>query len=175
MPLIEGLVQVYTGDGKGKTSAGVGAAVRALGSGLRVAFIQFVKGGKESSELEPLRSLGALVVRPADRSTGLLAEGATEEDHSAAAEAWRAASEAIGSGDFDVVVCDELNVAIAAGLVPLTDVIEALEARPRSVEVVLTGRNAPAEIREAADYVSWIRAEKHPFDRGVKARRGIEF
>lgn len=170
-----GLVQVYTGDGKGKTTAGTGLAVRARGAGLEVAFVQFVKGGRRSSELAMLEQLGVDVSRPAEASTGLLGQGLTEEDRVAALEAWDIALEAIGSGRYDVVVLDEACVALAYGLIDAGALLGALATRPSHVEVVLTGRGATPALIEAADLVTEMRAVKHPYDRGVAARRGIEF
>ena len=170
-----GLVQVYTGDGKGKTTAAVGLAVRAVGAGLRVAFIQFVKGGARSSELAVLEAIGVRVERPAVRSTGLLAGGITEADRTAAAEAWALAAEAIASYDYDLVILDEVNVAIANGLVGETDVIAALDARFPSMEVVLTGRGATDAILARADLITEMLSRRHPYDEGVAARHGIEY
>jgi len=171
-----GLVQVYTGDGKGKTTACVGLAVRAVGAGLRVLFVQFVKGGHRSSELAMLERLGVRVERPAEASTGLLAStGITDDDRRAAAEAWSIASDAIASGDYDVVVLDEACVALAHGLLDERTLLAALSTRPPHVEVVLTGRGAPAALVEQADLVTEMRARKHPFDRGIPARFGIEY
>ncbi|MCX8007686.1 MAG: cob(I)yrinic acid a,c-diamide adenosyltransferase [Coriobacteriia bacterium] len=170
-----GLVQVYTGDGKGKTTAAVGLAVRAAGAGLRVAFVQFVKGGERSSELPMLERLGVRVERPARASTGLLAGGATDEDRRAAAETLAIAQDAIAGGAYDLVVLDEACVAAAYGLVDEVHLLAALRGRPVHVEVVLTGRGATDALLEAADLVTEMRAVRHPFDRGVKARKGIEF
>lgn len=171
-----GLVQVYTGDGKGKTTACVGLAVRAAGAGLRVAFVQFVKGGRRSSELAMLEQLGVRVERPAEASTGLLAIGGiTDEDRRAAAEAWGIAADTIASGAYDVVVLDEGCVALAHGLLDERALLDALDTRPSHVEVVLTGRGAPAALVERADLVTEMRAQKHPFDRGIPARFGIEY
>ncbi|MHB1341462.1 MAG: cob(I)yrinic acid a,c-diamide adenosyltransferase [Coriobacteriia bacterium] len=170
-----GLVQVYTGDGKGKTTAGTGLAVRARGAGLDVAFVQFVKGGPRSSELGMLEALGVEVSRPAQAPTGLLGNGATEEDYRAAAEAWGIAAEAIGSGRYDLVVLDEACIALAHEFIEETAVLAVLAARPAHVEVVLTGRGAPDALVAAADLVTEMRLVKHPYDGGVPARRGIEF
>jgi cob(I)alamin adenosyltransferase len=171
-----GLVQVYTGDGKGKTTACVGLAVRAAGAGLRVAFVQFVKGGRRSSELALLEQLGVRVERPAEASTGLLAPGGiTDADRHAASEAWSIAAGAIASGVYDVVVMDEACVALAHGLLDERELLDALDARPAHVEVVLTGRGAPAALVERADLVTEMRARKHPFDQGIPARSGIEY
>lgn len=174
-PLERGLVQVYTGDAKGKTTAAVGLAVRAAGAGLRVAFVQFVKGGERSSELAMLERLGVRVERPAEHSTGLLADGLTDHDRRAAAQAWTIARDAIGSGDYDLVVCDELNIAVRHGLVAEAEVLAALDGRPAHVEVVLTGRGVTEAIAERADLVTEMTLRKHPFEQGIAARRGIEY
>lgn len=173
--LKRGLVQVYTGDGKGKTTAAVGLAVRAAGAGMRVAFVQFVKGGPRSSELTVLEGLGVYVERPAERSTGLLGQGLNDDDRTAAERAWEIARGAVMSGEYDLVICDELNIAIAYDLVPESEVLAALDARPGHVEVVLTGRGARDAIIECADLVTEMKLRKHPFERGVAARKGIEF
>jgi cob(I)alamin adenosyltransferase len=170
-----GLVQVYTGDGKGKTTAGTGLAVRARGAGFDVAFVQFIKGGRRSGELAMLEQLGVDVSRPAEVSTGLLGAGLNDEDRRAATEAWTIAAEAIGSGRYDVVVLDEACVALAYELVDEAALLDALAERPTHVEVVLTGRGATPALIEAADLVTEMRLVKHPYDRGVPARRGIEF
>ncbi|MCE5203194.1 MAG: cob(I)yrinic acid a,c-diamide adenosyltransferase [Coriobacteriales bacterium] len=170
-----GLVEVYTGDGKGKTTAAAGLAVRARGAGLAVAFVQFIKGGRRSSELAMLERLGVDVTRPARASTGLLGNGLTEEDRRAADQAWKVAAEAIMSGRYDMVVLDEVCVALGVGLVDEGAVLETLASRPFHVEVVLTGRGASRELVDAADLVTEMRPVKHPYDRGVKARKGIEF
>jgi len=170
-----GLVQVYTGDGKGKTTAAVGLAVRAAGAGMRVAFVQFVKGGPRSGELEVLERIGVRVERPAERPTGLLGAGLTDDDRTAAAEAWKLAGDAIGSGEYNLIILDEINVAIAYGLVAEADLLAALTARPTDVEVVCTGRGASDALVAYADLVTEMVARKHPFDAGVPARRGIEY
>jgi cob(I)alamin adenosyltransferase len=170
-----GIVQVYTGDGKGKTTAGVGQAVRAVGAGKRVAFVQFVKGGARSSELAVLESIGVRVERPAERSTGLLGDGLTDDDRRAATEAWEIAAEILGGTDYDVVVLDEINVAMRYALVDEAAVLEALRDRSRTMDVVLTGRGASHALVEYADLVTEMVPIKHPYDSGVPARLGIEF
>lgn len=170
-----GRIQVYTGEGKGKTTAGVGLCVRAVGAGMRVLFVQFVKGGRRSSELDVLERAGVTVVRPATAWTGLLGAGATEEDHRSVAEAWKVAAASISSGDHDVIVMDEINVALAYELLPWPPVLEALRSRPPYVEVVLTGRGAPTALIEVADLVTEMVPRKHYYEAGVNARLGIEF
>lgn len=170
-----GRIQVYTGDGKGKTTAGVGLCVRATGAGLRVLFVQFIKGGRRSSELDVLERVGVDVVRPARAWTGLLGGGPTDEDRRAVAEAWTIAAAAIAGGEYDVVVMDEVNVALAYDLLEWELVGKALTARPTHVEVVLTGRGALPQLVEMADLVTEMVPHKHYYEAGVNARLGIEF
>lgn len=173
--LTKGLIQIYTGDSKGKTTAAVGLAVRAAGAGLRVAFVQFVKGGKPSSELQMLRQLGVEVVRPAERSSGVLRNDITEDDRQAVRAAWEFAACAMDSGQWDVVVLDELNIAVKYGMADLDAVLQALATRPQHVEVIITGRNAHPALVAVADLVTEMTLVKHPFTQGVPARLGIEY
>ncbi len=172
--LRRGLLQVYTGDGKGKTTAAVGLALRALGAGLSVTFVQFVKGGQESSELAPMRAAGAHVVRPAAARTGLLRGAAAEGDRATAAVTWAGALAALANAEVDLVVLDELHAALRHGLVELPEVLEALAARRPQQEVVTTGRGAPDELLAVADLVTEMSAVRHPYP-DVPARRGIEW
>jgi len=169
-----GLLQVYTGDGKGKTTAAVGLAARARGAGMSVAFVQFVKGGPESSEIASLRALGVEVIRPGVATSGLMSGPPTDEDLAAVAVAWEAACERIASGAHDLVVLDEIDIALAHGMLDEDAVLRELRARPAGVEVVCTGRGATEGLLAEADLVTEMRAVRHPFDAGVPARRGIE-
>ncbi|HEY3415671.1 MAG TPA: cob(I)yrinic acid a,c-diamide adenosyltransferase [Armatimonadota bacterium] len=173
--LTQGLVQVYTGDGKGKTTAAVGLAVRAHGAGLKVCFVQFIKGGAPSSELAVLRELGIEVVRPARESSGLMRGVITAEDRQAADATWEFARCAIASGEWDVVILDEINIALHKKLVDLSAFLDALANRPPQVEVIATGRNAPDALRDAANLVTEMCLRKHPFEKGIIARFGIEY
>lgn len=171
--LPRGLVQIYTGDGKGKTTAAVGQALRARGAGLTVTFVQFVKGGRESSELAPLRAAGVHVERPAVGRSGLLRGAPTAEDRAAAAAAWAAAQAPLADQSCDLVVLDELHAALRHGLVELSEVLTALAARPTHQEVVTTGRAAPEGLIAAADLVTEMTPVRHPYP-DVPARRGVE-
>jgi len=173
-----GCVHVYTGDGKGKTTAAVGLAVRALGHGLRVCFIQFLKPPDEpSGELEPLRKLGADVVRYPGQCPTFTLRSAEEREALATstAAAWADAARILASGEHDMVVLDELNPATAEGLIDAGAVAAALRGRPESVEVVITGRGALPPILDEADLISCIEAQRHPFDKGNAARRGVDW
>jgi len=171
--LSRGLLQVYTGDGKGKTTTAAGLALRARGAGLAVTFVQFVKGGRESSELAPLRAAGVRVERPAVARSGLLRGEVTPEDRAAAAAAWTAAKAALADDACDLVVLDELHAALRHGLVELDEVLAALDARPAHQEVVTTGRGASQPLLDAAGLVTEMTAVRHPYPH-VPARRGIE-
>lgn len=172
-----GLLIVFTGNGKGKTSAAMGTALRAVGHGLRVLMIQFLKGTWHYGELDAVRLLGdAFEIRP--MGLGFLKVGAERPDPEhvrAAQQAWQAALQAMGSDRYDMIVLDEINYAIHYGLLDIEQVLEGLAGRPERLHVICTGRNAHPRLIEAADMVSEIRQIKHPFDKGVPAQRGIEY
>jgi len=175
--LPQGLLQVYTGAGKGKTTAALGQSWRALGAGLRVCFLQFLKGGIKSSEQQIAAQFGSQLTFTHFNHplTSLIFGGsASPEDYQKVAEAWRVAQAALANPDYDLVVLDEINNAMHHGLVEVSEVLGALADRPAHQEVICTGRNAPAELIEAAELVTEMRSVKHPYDEGVKARRGIE-
>jgi cob(I)alamin adenosyltransferase len=183
--LTRGLVQVYTGDGKGKSTAAWGLALRAAGQGLRVCFVMFMKGSSDLGELKAapllgpglqLRQFGASRAELAARGKGEWWKAAfTADDRRMAQEGLDFARQAIAGGNFDLVVLDEANVAMDVGLLDVNEVLGIVRSRPTHVEVVLTGRAAPQQILDAADLVTEMRALKHPFDRGTRARRGIEY
>ncbi|HDI01001.1 MAG TPA: cob(I)yrinic acid a,c-diamide adenosyltransferase [Candidatus Bathyarchaeota archaeon] len=170
-----GLVQVYTGDGKGKTTAAIGLALRAAGRGLKVFIIQFLKGGFDYGELRLLEQLPNIEVRAFGRGRFITSSGPSQEDIEEARKAMDLAREVIMGGEYDVVILDEVNVAIYFGLVSLDEVLELIRERPRHVELILTGRKAPEALIEVADLVTEMREVKHPYRRGMPPRPGIEF
>ena len=170
---MQGFVQVYTGDGKGKTTAALGLALRAAGAGLRVYFGQFIKNA-DYSEIKALaRFADCITVRQFGRGCFLLTEPAPE-DRAAARRALDAIGLAIVSGDYDLVIADEANVAVALGLIEPDDLVALIDQRPEQVELVLTGRGAPDAVLARADLVTEMRCVRHYYDRGVLARPGIE-
>ncbi len=170
---MQGYIHVYTGDGKGKTTAALGLALRAAGAGLRVGLIQFLKDG-DYSEIKALRAVDPSI-RVAQFGTGRFVRGRpTAEDRAMAAQGLEAAREALSGEEHDLVILDEINVAGALGLVDEEAVLTLLEQRAPHVEVVLTGRRAPESWCEAADLVTLMQARKHYFQKGVSARTGIE-
>jgi len=176
MPKLEkGLVQVYTGDGKGKTSAAFGLALRAIGRGLKVYIIQFIKGGFDYGELYVVDKLPNLTLKAFGRGKFVMRQPPSEEDVRLAEEAFHLAEKTIKSGKYDLVILDEINVALNLKLISLEKVLELIKNKPKHVELVLTGRYAPQEIIEVADLVTEMREVKHPFKKGCQAREGIEF
>lgn len=168
----KGYVQVYTGDGKGKTTAALGLALRAAGAGFRVFFGQFVKK-QRCSEHQALERLGDSITYRRF-GCGLILRGPSKADIAAAAGGLAEAAEALRTGGYDLVILDELNVAVHLGLIDVVDVIDLIAKKPAGVELVLTGRNAHPRVVEAADLVTEMRNIKHYYEKGVKARRGIE-
>jgi cob(I)alamin adenosyltransferase len=169
-----GLLVVYTGDGKGKTTAALGVAFRGLGRGLPVAVLQFVKGGRETGErlfAEALPQLTFLTM-----GDGFPREGGDPEVHARAARiAWEKARQLLAAGAHRIVILDELTHAIGRGYVPLVEVLATLAARPEPVTVIVTGRAAPPQLVEAADLVTEMRKVKHPFDGGAQALPGVDY
>jgi cob(I)alamin adenosyltransferase len=169
-----GYVQLYTGDGKGKTTAALGLVLRALGRGLRPAVVQFMKADPTWGEIVMLRRLGVDVVQ-AGLDHWVRKGEATPGDVAAARAGFERARELVAGGAYDVVVLDELVTALYFELVELGDVLALLRDKPGPVELVVTGRRAPDELVAAADLVTEMRLVKHYFDAGVRAREGIEF
>jgi cob(I)alamin adenosyltransferase len=176
MPKLEtGLVQVYTGDGKGKTSAAFGLALRAIGRNLRVYIIQFIKGGFDYGELYVLNKLPNLTLRAFGRGKFVTAKPPEAVDVKLAQEALTLAKEVVQSEEYDLVILDEVNIAIDLKLIDLEEVLKLIKGKPEKVELVLTGRHAPNEIVKVADLVTDMKEIKHPFNKGVQARKGIEY
>ncbi len=173
----KGLIIVHTGPGKGKTTAALGLAFRAVGDGLKVLMVQFIKGSWHYGELDAAEMLGQdkFVIRPMGKGFVKLGGEPDPEHKKAAEEAWAFAREKIFSGEYDMIILDEINYALSYGLVPVAPVVEALEQKPETLHVVLTGRNAHPDIVAAADLVTEMREIKHPYQKGIEAQRGIEY
>ncbi len=175
MKLEKGLVQVYTGNGKGKTSAAFGLALRATGRGLKVCIIQFIKGGFDYGELYVADKLPGLKLKAFGRGKFVSEKKPDKEDVDLAEEALKTAEEAVKSREYDVIVLDEVNVALNLKLIRIERVLQLIKEKPAQTELVLTGRKAPKEIIEAADLVTEMVEVKHPYNKGFKARKGIEY
>ncbi len=176
-----GLILINTGPGKGKTTAALGTALRAVGCGMKVLMLQFIKGSWHYGELDAVQALGGdfvgnFVIRQMGR--GFVKIGGAEldpEDVRLVEEAWAEAREAIYSGEWDMVVLDEINYAISYNMLDAAVVAEALRGKPEMVHVILTGRNAHPLLVELADTVTEMREVKHAYQKGVLAQRGIEY
>lgn len=175
MPLEQGLVQVYTGNGKGKTTAALGLAFRACGRGLKVLMIQFMKGGGPYGEhLAAERLAPLLTIVPFGRPGWVNRDNPDPEDRRLALEALALGHEAVSGGNYDLVILDEVNGSVGFGLLTVEEVLACIAARSPGVELVLTGRNADQRIIDAADLVTEMREVKHYYRAGVPARIGIE-
>ncbi|GAW94226.1 cob(I)yrinic acid a,c-diamide adenosyltransferase [Calderihabitans maritimus] len=174
--LEKGLIQVYTGNGKGKSTAAFGLAVRAAGHGFKVYIIQFMKTGNFYGEINTFKRLAPEVeVKSFGRPGFIYKESPREEDYKLAREALEYARQVMLADDADIVILDEINNALYFGLISLEEVMELLKQKPPQVELVLTGRNAPMEIIEMADLVTEMLEKKHPYRQGIPGRKGIEY
>lgn len=174
----KGLIQVYTGEGKGKTTAAIGQGIRACGRGKRVYMVQFLKGS-ETGELLTLKNLepGFKVFR-FEKERGFiwsLCESEIKELKSEISKAFEFVKETLKAGACDVLILDEIMAVLSNRLIEFEDLIDIVKNKPENIELILTGRNVPEEIVELADYVSQIGCIKHPFEKGIAAREGIEY
>lgn len=173
--LKKGLIQVYTGNGKGKTTAAFGQALRAAGHGLKTIIIQFMKGSKDCGEIKASKMLHPyLTIKPMGRDCLIDRDHPEAVDFEYAKKALRFAKEKLLKKEYDIVILDEVNVAINYGLIDVQSVLDLMSKRPKNVELILTGRYASQEIIDRADLVTEMVERKHYFRRGVKERVGIE-
>ncbi|MFC1490107.1 cob(I)yrinic acid a,c-diamide adenosyltransferase [Candidatus Latescibacterota bacterium] len=170
---MKGYVQVLTGDGKGKTTAALGLALRAAGAGLRVFIAQFAKKG-EYSELKSLKRFEDIITIKQYGRTGFIVNDITKEDINCALRGLKEVGENITSGKYQLVILDEANIATYFKLFSAQKLLEIINSRPEHVEIVITGRNADPLIIENADLVTEMREIKHYFEKGVRSRKGIE-
>ncbi len=170
---MQGLIQVYTGDGKGKTTAALGLALRATGAGLKVFIGQFVKGA-EYSEIKALRQLAPGIEIKQYGRRCFIKDKPDEEDIRLAQNGLVEMESVIQSGDYDLVILDEANIAVYYNLFSVDELLKVVQNRPKQVEIVITGRNADPRIIAAADLVTEMREIKHYYQKGIAARLGIE-
>jgi len=168
-----GTVQLYTGEGKGKTTAALGCALRAIGHGAKVYMVQFMKGDKSYGELKV--KVPRLKIVQCGLPTFVDKDNPSKEDRTLARKGLKLAEDAISSGKYDMVILDEVNVAVDYGLVPVDELVRIIRVRPDSVEVILTGRYAHEKLIDLADMVSEIKEIKHHYRKGIQAREGIEY
>lgn len=174
---MKGLVHIYTGDGKGKTTAAVGLGIRAYGRGLKVLMVQFLKGA-ETGEMKTLEALkpGFRLYRSKEilKFTWNMTEEELAETRQVQKEILEYAVNEINKGGWDMLILDEALGALSSGMLELKELMEFIKGKPDCLELVLTGRDAPEELIELADYVSEIKCIKHPMEQGIPARKGIE-
>lgn len=173
MRLSKGYIQLYTGDGKGKTTAALGLALRAAGHGMRTYIGQFMKG-QDYGELHALHAHPYITIEQYGGGRCIRREEVTSEHIAQARRGLERAQEAMLSGEYDIIVLDEVNIALWFGLLMVEEVLAFLDRKPERVEVVLTGRRAPQELIARADLVTEMREVKHYYTQGVPARDGIE-
>jgi cob(I)alamin adenosyltransferase len=175
-----GYIQVYTGDGKGKTTASLGLAMRALGRSWKVLIVMFTKGGDDYGELNSFRNLSPeisrnLTIVQAGQNRIIYAANKDENDAKAIQEGWALAKKAIRNNKYNLIILDEANIAIDLGIIDVDEVLDVLKSKPDDMEIVLTGRNAHPKVVEIAHLVSKIEPVKHYWDTGIVARKGIEY
>lgn len=175
-----GYIQVYTGNGKGKTTASLGLAMRALGRCWKVLIIMFTKGGDDYGELNSLRELSPeisanLTIVQAGLDRIIYKNNQTSQDNEEIKKGWEIAKKAIQNNKYQLIILDEANIAIDMGILEVDEVVEVLKNKPEEMEIVLTGRNAHPKIIEIAHLVSEIQPIKHYWDTGISARKGIEY
>ena len=174
----KGLVIVYTGNGKGKTTAALGMALRAIGYDHKVCMLQFIKGSWHYGEMDSSKKLepNFELIAVGKGFVGILDDNSPREEHEKyAAEAVRICREKINSGKYNVVILDEVNYAINLGLIDVQEIIKIIKEKPSNLDLVLTGRDVKDEIVELADLVTEMKEIKHPFKSGIKAKKGIDF
>jgi cob(I)alamin adenosyltransferase len=174
----DGLIIVYTGKGKGKTTAALGIALRAVGHGKKICMIQFIKGSWHYGEMHSSKKLEPEfeIIAIGRGFVGIIDDTTPKEEHeNIAKEAIKISIEKIQSGKYDIVILDEINYAINLDLVKVEDVLNLIKSKPPGLDLVLTGNYAKDEIIELADLVTEMKEIKHPFQRGIKAKKGIDF
>jgi cob(I)alamin adenosyltransferase len=173
--MLRGTVQVYTGKGKGKTTAALGQALRAWGHGYRILIIQFMKGKIDYGEVLAAQRMEGFDIEQHGLPTFVKKGEPSAQDLALARKGLERAREAIAEGSYDMVILDELNVAIEYGLVTLDDCLSLIRSRTPTMELIITGRYAPQEVIDAADLVSEVTEVKHHYQAGIAAREGIEY
>ncbi len=174
MSLEKGYIHIYTGSGKGKTTAALGLGLRAAGAGLKVHMIQFMKG-RRYSELDAVEKIPDFTVSQHGRDEFVSKENPEQIDIDLAQKGFAKAQEIIKNGKYDMVILDEINVAVDYNLVPLDDLLKLIEEKPEKLELVLTGRYAHPELVKIADLVTEMLEIKHPYQTGVQARKGVDY
>ena len=170
----KGYIHVYTGPGKGKTTAALGLGIRAAGAGMKVHMVQFMKG-RRYSEIDSIENISNFTITQHGRDEFVSKENPDKIDIDLAQKGFKYTKEIVNNGKYDMIILDEINTAVDYNLIALKDVIKLLEGKPEKLELILTGRNAHPEIVRHADLVTEMLEIKHPYQQGVTARKGIDF
>ena len=170
-----GLIHIITGDGKGKTTSALGMALRAAGHGYNVLIIQFMKNGWEYGELHAVKSLKGVEIHPFGTPNYVDKTNPQSIDFSEAEKALTHFKDELNNPHWNIIVLDEINVALDFKLISEKDIIDLLRIKPKNLEIILTGRDAPTSLIEFADYYTEIQSIKHPFQKKILARKGVEF
>ena len=174
MSLEKGYIHIYTGPGKGKTTAALGLGLRAAGAGFKVHMFQFMKG-RRYSELDAVENLQNFTYSQHGRDEFVSKENPNKIDIDLAKKGFEKVKETVNNGKYDIIILDEINVAVDYGLIPINDVLKLIENKPEKLELILTGRDAHPELVKVADLVTEMLEIKHPYQSGVTARKGIDF
>jgi cob(I)alamin adenosyltransferase len=172
--LKKGYIHVYTGPGKGKTTAAIGLGIRAAGAGMNVHMVQFMKG-RRYSEIDTIEDIKNFSITQHGRDEFVSKENPEQIDIDLAQKGFKYSKELIGNGKYDMIILDEINVAVDYNLISLEDILKLIEEKPERLELILTGRYAHPEIVRNADLVTEMLEIKHPYQQGVEARKGIDF
>jgi len=172
--LKKGYIHVYTGPGKGKTTAAIGLGIRAAGAGMKVHMVQFMKG-RRYSEIDTIEKIKNFTITQHGRDEFVSKEKPEQVDIDLAQEGFKYSKEIVNNGKYDMIILDEINVAVDYNLISLKDIIKLIEEKPEKLELILTGRYAHPEIVRYADLVTEMLEIKHPYQQGVEARKGIDF
>ncbi|MEO0083737.1 MAG: cob(I)yrinic acid a,c-diamide adenosyltransferase [candidate division WOR-3 bacterium] len=169
------MIQIYTGNGKGKTTAAIGQAIRALGHNYKVLMIQFMKGDPNYGEIKTIKKLKNFKLIQSGLPTFVQKGNPTKEDIKLAEKGLELAKKAVNDKKYQMIILDEINVAIDYGLIKLSDVLALVKNCPQEIELVLTGRYAPQALIDIADLVSEVKEIKHPYQKGLVSRKGIDY
>jgi cob(I)alamin adenosyltransferase len=172
--LKKGYIHVYTGPGKGKTTAAIGLGIRAAGAGMKVHMVQFMKG-RRYSEIDTIEKIKNFTITQHGRDEFVSKEKPEQVDIDLAQEGFKYSKEIVNNGKYDMIILDEINVAVDYNLISLKDITKLIEEKPEKLELILTGRYAHPEIVRYADLVTEMLEIKHPYQQGVEARKGIDF
>lgn len=176
--MVKGLIIVFTGDGKGKTTSALGIALRASGHNMKVAMLQFIKGSWHYGELDSAKKLSPnFELIPLGKGfVGIIDDRLPREEHiKAAKEALAIAREKITSGNYNIVILDEINVAVRLNLIDIQELLDIIKVKPKDLHLIITGRGADPKLIDAADLVTEMREIKHPYQKGIEAQRGIDY